>query len=322
MTSSQASAPYSPEVSPPTQVCVAIPARNEAKRLPTLVNALAEHTLPGPLRVVFTINNSTDGSAAWLMEAAKHYRDRLLIRVDEIHFSPELSHAGSARRRVMDLALDWLDGPGVLLTTDADARPPSTWVAANLQAIAAGADMVGGRLDLDRTEPLPPDVARLRQAWDEYWAAVRAVEDEVDPQAWDLPPRHGDHTGGSLAVRADLYRHIGGVPVKASGEDRALVLAGLAAGGRLVHPLAVWTRVSPRLDGRAEQGMAHAMADLHATAKAGVPIKAPGLPHWRERALWRRLTRSSLGAAEMLRLEAALPPMPQDAWLMTPEAAA
>lgn len=34
----------------------------------------------------------------------------------------------------------------VLLTTDADSAPIPTWIDANLRAIEAGADIVGGRI--------------------------------------------------------------------------------------------------------------------------------------------------------------------------------
>jgi len=293
-------------------VCVCVPARNEAQRLPVLLEALASHGLRSPVKVLVSVNNSEDGSRRVLQDAARDYSASLDLRIDETVFSPELAHAGSARRRAMDLGLALLGGRGVLLTTDADTRPPPDWIAANLEAIASGADMVGGALFLDDTEALPAEAAALKSLWDTYWAAVRQIEDQHDPRPEDPAPRHGDHTGASLAITCTLYRRVGGVPVLATGEDRALVRAGLAAGGKLSHPPNVWTRVSPRRDGRAAAGMAEHMAALMATAASGELAWAPGLSHWRERALWRRRVREALGVAEMLRLEDALPPMPMD----------
>lgn len=292
--------------------CVCVPARNEAERLPILLAALSKHGLAEPANVLVAVNNSDDGSRGVLMEAARRHSETLVLRIDERVFPSDVAHAGSARRRAMDLGLAWLGGRGVLLTTDADTRPPPQWIASNLKAIACGADMVGGALVLDDEEPIDDKAAGLKARWDAYWASVRQVEDDLDPRLEDPSPRHGDHTGASLAIRAALYQRIGGVPLLASGEDRALVRAGVKAGGRLAHPAGVWTRVSPRRDGRAAGGMAEDMASLLAAARTGSVPMAPDLLHWRERAIWRRRTRDAVGVGRMIELEDDLPPMPMD----------
>ena len=142
---------------------------------------------------------------------------------------------------------------------------------------------------------------------------MRAIEDEIDPLPWDPAPRHGDHTGASLAIRADIYRMCGGVPLLASGEDGALVRAAVAMGARLAHPADVHIAVSPRLDGRADGGMASAMRQLYKVAEDGSRPIAPAFDHWRERALWRRRLRARAdGHALIARREPLLPPMPHD----------
>ena len=300
--------------------CVCVPARNEADRLPILLGALSAHDRPEPITVLVSVNNTNDGSRQVLLDAAHHYRESLLLRIDETVFPPAAAHAGSARRRAMDLGLALLRGQGILLTTDADTRPPPEWIGENLAAIARGADMVGGSLILDDREALPDAAAALKARWDAYWSTVREIEDDLDPRPEDAAPRHGDHTGASLAITAQLYRKIGGAPLLPTGEDRALVRAGLGAGGRLAHPPAVWTRVSPRRDGRAASGMADDMASLMAQAARGETAFAPNFSHWRERAAWRRRVRSEVGVLEMLRREDALPSMPMD--MALPEARA
>ena len=295
--------------------CVCVPARNEEERLPRLLQALVEQDVEGAIPVAICLNNTTDRSAAVIATFAKDHRDRLDLALDVATFPPGLAHAGSARASAMAAGLARL-GPqgGVLITTDADARPPANWISTNLAAIAAGADMVGGRLVLDEEDEIPPGIAAGRALWDRYWQAVRQIEDEIDPCAWDPPPRHGDHTGGSLAITSELYRRAGGVPSIASGEDRALVEAALMAGGWLVHPTAVWTRVSARQDGRAASGMAEMMKRMSETACSGGAEMAPALHHWRERALWRRETRQAGRlASRFIEAERSLPPMPQDA---------
>lgn len=152
---------------------------------------------------------------------------------------------------------------------------------------------------------------------DRYWAEVRAIEDACDPIPWDTPPRHGDHTGASLALRVRDYLASGGVPPLATGEDRALVQAVCAGGGKLGHPPGVWTRVSARTAGRASAGMAQAMAGL-LTASHQQPLMLPHFIHWKARAEWRQRVREQYGSAEVAKREPALPPLPCDMALTTP----
>ena len=217
----------------------------------------------------------------------------------------------------MDLGVDVLGGrlDGILLTTDADARPPVDWIANNVDAIRGGADLVGGRLELDDAEPLPEAVQTLRRCWGRYWQLVRDIEDGIDPRPWDLPPRHGDHTGASLAMTVGTYLRAGGVPRLPTGEDSALVAAAIAQGALLVHPLPVWTRVSPRRVGRCVDGMAKDMTQLfYQAGNAEGTIAVPALMHWRRRSEWRRALRAEAnGAARIAREEPLLPTMPHDA---------
>ncbi len=290
--------------------CVCVPARNEAERLPRLLEALAAQDHCGTIPVVVALNNTTDGSAAVVAATRERHGQRLDILIDEHVFPEHLAHAGSARRRAMELGLQQLGDPdGILIATDADARPGPGWVAANLRAIEAGADIVGGALRLDEIEPAPALVAERREILDRYWARVREIEDATDPRPWDPQPRHGDHTGASLALTAARYVAAGGVPLVPSGEDVALVQAVLANGGRLAHPLDVWVRVSPRASGRTPGGMAKAMAAL---ADPGTDVAAPCYAQWRDRAAWRRDLRSRRGDAAIPELENALPPMTCD----------
>lgn len=295
--------------------CVCVPARTEAARLGHFLAALAVQDLGGSIPVVLCINNSSDASIAVLRRCRSDYAGRLDIWLDHHVFPPPLAHAGSARRRAMDFGVELLDrAPGaVLLSTDADTRPPPDWIRQILCAVAAGADIVGGRLLIDEDEPLPDALQRMLTLLDRYWAQVRDIEDAIDPRPWDLPPRHGDHTGASLALTVGLYRAAGGVPPVPCLEDRLLVGAAVAAGGRLVHPPSIWTRVSPRRDGRAADGMAAAMARFHAAAASGRPLMMPALEHWRRRARWRRALRAQPGGTMLIALqEPLLPPLPED----------
>lgn len=296
-------------------LCVCVPARNESDRLPRLLAALCVQDWRGPIPVVVAVNNSTDDSLAVLRRCQLKWSDRLDICIVEADFEPIAAHAGSARRLAMDTGMRCLNkrDDAILVSTDADARPPENWLRNIAAAVSRGADLVGGRIDIDPEEPLAPNAAMLREAWDRYWSAVRAIEDAVDPVSWDPSPRHGDHSGASLAITVRAYRAAGGVPLIASGEDQGLVAAAVANGARLVHPADVWTFVSPRCDGRATGGMGDAMRALTADAVAGVVPLAPDFAHWRARAEWRRDLRiEPEGASRIACEEPMLPPMPHD----------
>lgn len=297
-------------------MCVCVPARNEADRLPAFFEAIAAQDWPGRICVAIAVNNTTDDSLEQIARARVRHANRLDIRATIADFPPNLAHAGSARRLAMTEGLRQISDldQGVLVSTDADTRPPTDWLRNIAAALTRGADLVGGKIVIDQErEPLPDAVYLLRQRWDRYWAQVRDIEDQIDPVEWDPAPRHGDHTGASLAIRARLYLACGGVPIIPTGEDRALVLAALAEGGRLAHPANVYVRVSPRTEGRAEGGMAAAMRELFETAREAVVPMAPAFRHWAERALWRRAIRHSAdGQAGIVHQEPNLPAMPHD----------
>lgn len=296
-------------------LCVCVPARNEADRLPQLLDALAAQSRPGLIPVSIAVNNTTDHSLDVIAAARQRHAGRLNLYVAEAEFAPDLAHAGSARRLAMEGGLEVLAAldHAALVSTDADATPPRDWLCNIEAALENGADLVGGQIEIDPNEALPEAVCRFRMTWDRYWQAVRAIEDDIDPLPWDPAPRHGDHTGASLAIRANIYRACGGVPLLATGEDRALVAAALAMGAKLVHPVNVRIYVSPRVVGRAQGGMAAAMQQLFAYAEDGTRPMAPAFEHWKARATWRKQLRERPdGSAIIARREPLLPAMPHD----------
>ena len=305
-------------------VCVCVPARDEADYLPYLLDALADQVWAKPVPVVIALNNTADGSAALLERLAKKQGQALALHVDTQFYSPDEAHVGTARRRAMELGMARVanDEGAILLTTDADARPPEDWIWRNVAAIERGVDLVGGSLVLDDREPLSESTRARWEALAAYWHAVRSIEDEVDPVAWDPSPRHGDHTGGSLATTVEAYRRSGGVPPIPVSEDSAFVAAARAKGFKLAHPSDVWTRVSPRITARAVGGMATKLAAL--AGEEADAMAMPSLERWRERAVWRRGVRLVGGDAAVAAQEAALPPMPCDILVtsIAPEAAA
>ena len=315
---------------PPGPAIVCVPARNEAERLPRLLRGLAAQDgfdAGHRLRVVIVANNCTDATvpAVRALDAAGALA-ALDLRLIEATLEGARAHVGTARRMALDAGADWLEGDGasegVLLTTDADARLAPGWVAANLRALR-GAEIVGGRLVIDDEGADGPALAAFHARVERYWSGVRALEDALDPPPHDPAPRHGDHTGGSLALRASLYRSVGGLPELPRGEDNALVAAVQRAGGRLRHCSEVSVLVSARTAGRAEGGMATEMERRARVVQDGEAYRLPRAAHWRDailrRAHLRRLWREGAAPAALLAaglnaedLAAILPGCPND----------
>ena len=162
----------------------------------------------------------------------------------EAWYPPEQAHVGSARRLAMDGAVALAPTRSVLLTTDADAIPRRDWIEANLRAIADGADLVGGHIIGNEVEEAALGAGFVRRATRHgYYANLMdRLISLIAPAPHDPWPRHSDHTGGSLAVRSEVYVAVGGMPPVSCREDIAFVTKVCNAGYRLRHPLDVQVR--------------------------------------------------------------------------------
>ncbi|MFC3123782.1 glycosyltransferase [Pseudoroseomonas globiformis] len=285
----------------PAVICV--PARDERSEIPSLIRTVAAQEADAPIRLVLLANHCRDGTAERARELAAA-EPRLQLRLLEVEFPSHEAHAGSARRAAVQAGADWLcelgaHETGVVLSTDADARLPPGWLIANLRALASGAEVVGGRIEAEDTSsnPLPAAIRGMASHIGAYWQAVRALSDSIDPLPHDPPPRHGDHTGASLAVALPWLRAVGGVPPLRSREDVALVEALEWAGARLRHAPDVWVEVSARQHGRAEGGMAAEMRRW-ATAPADA-YHLPAASHWLRLARTRRAIRDGFHSGRL-----------------------
>ena len=274
-----------------------MPAKNEQERLPGLVKALSLQTwLAGPERcldVVIVLNNTNDRSRQVVEETARCMP--LRIHLVEAVLPGPFAHVGTARWMSLELArsLCTIPSASVLLTTDADAIPSPDWIDANLTAIHKGADLVGGRIVGDwREEALlgRAFVARVGRylAYAELCDQLASLVDPIPHDPW---PRHRDHTGASLAVRADVYDQVGGLPALPHREDLAFVARVRDAGFKLRHPPAVSVGVSARTKGRAPGGMADTLAQWVCDAEAERPHLVEAPEAVLERATRRRLLR-------------------------------
>lgn len=238
---------------------IAIPARDEAALLPGCLDALARQrgTSLARTAVLVFANNCKDATAA---EASALRRSLpYALHVVAATLPTGLAHAGGARSAAMAAADELLSpGDGILLATDADARPEPGWLAANRAALAAGADAVAGAILPDAAEAalLPPALRRREIAEARYAALLDEIAALADPVPHDPWPRHDTHSGASIAVRQAVFHAAGGIPPVPLGEDRAFFRALDLMDARIRHAPTARVVVSCRLQGRAVGGMA------------------------------------------------------------------
>ncbi len=205
------------------EVCVIVPVRNEAETLTATLTALSKQIdLTGKpfaskrYEVILLANNCSDDSAAIAHHFARQHD--LVLHVVEKTLSSSEAYIGRVRKILMDEAYRRLESlgrkQGIIASTDGDSEVAPTWIAANLHAIAAGADAVGGRIMTNRSDRACLDpyarACYLREVGYRY--LIAELESYLDPNSNDPFPRHYQHYGASLAVTAQMYKQAGGLP--------------------------------------------------------------------------------------------------------------
>jgi glycosyltransferase involved in cell wall biosynthesis len=244
---------------------VAIPAKNEAKRIGACLAALQDQRdldgrrlPPSAFKMVVLANDCSDNTA----NAARAMADPR-VKVVELRLPSQHANAGGARRAAMEAAMALLpDGrPGLVCTTDADSRPRPDWLAQILKSIQAGAQAVAGAVDFEPEEAQTLRFSALRRLEGRYAALQAEVMARVDPETHNPWPNHIWAWGANLAVTADAYRRVGGLPPAPLAEDRAFIDALRRHDVPVRHCLEarVWT--SARRQGRAPGGLASLVDD-------------------------------------------------------------
>ncbi|MEY2516009.1 MAG: glucosyl-3-phosphoglycerate synthase, partial [bacterium] len=256
---------------------VVVPAHDEAQRIEACLRALADQQglRAEQYEVVLVLDCCRDATRATARRVAAEL-PRLRLTVLEC----DVKGAGHARRIGMDFACARLRAvgrlDGLLASTDADSRVARDWLAAQLMLVDAGAQAIGGRIDLDPSEiaALAPAVADARgRRADARLATVRALDGALTAdgatsrhERVDGIVEHHHFAGASLGLTLRTYLQIGGLPVTEALEDEALARALQEAGVRIHRPDRVRVTTSARTNGRASRGLAHdlALADWRA----------------------------------------------------------
>jgi cellulose synthase/poly-beta-1,6-N-acetylglucosamine synthase-like glycosyltransferase len=300
---------YRPVTARQRLTVVAVPARDEAERIGACLSALCDQRgldgspLPaGSVKVVVVANNCRDGTA----DAARAVGGP--VEVLEANLPRASANAGGARRAAMEAAASLAQTPQALIcTTDADSRPRADWIAQLWQGLDGGAEAVAGAVDFDPSEASPLRFSDIRRQESLYSALQAEIIARVDPEAHNPWPNHIWAWGANLAVTADAYRRVGGLPPRPLAEDRAFVeeLRRFDVPVRHCLDARVWTSV--RREGRAAGGLASLVAD-HAGADCA-PCDAalePVRTIWRRTAWRRRLRQAYFDRATPTRLASSL----------------
>jgi hypothetical protein len=241
-------------------VVVAIPVHNEAAHIEHCLLALARQTCARPFETVALLNNCTDETARIVRRVAPAMPYKLHVR--ECWIDPSMINAGVARRLATQHAASIAKRDGIILTTDADSRVASNWIAANIAEIDAGSDAVAGMAQLDDQDAasLPGHLLIDEEKSEAFGTLLDEIDWLLDPDAADPWPRHTQHSGASIAVRAGWLARAGGIPAVPLGEDRQLFAQLRRVDARIRHSRNVVVTVSGRIVGRAKGGMADTIA--------------------------------------------------------------
>ncbi|MGB3769365.1 MAG: glycosyltransferase [Phormidesmis sp.] len=256
------------------RVSVIIPVRNEADSLPAVIEALA-YQVDSQGRaidlelyeVLVLANNCTDSTVETVKRLCDRY-SQLRLQVIEVSIAKEMAHVGKARQMVMDEAyrrfcLIGLEGR-IIASTDGDTEVAPNWISALIEEFDKGIDALGGRI-ITRRADTPGICANislyyLRRLAHAYFAAQ--IECCLDPQPHDCWPRHFQYCGANMAVSAEMYGQVGGMPLVRHEEDVALYRRLQGADAKIRHSPAVRVLTSARQVGRATGGLSELLETL------------------------------------------------------------
>ena len=254
---------------PPLQtceVCVIIPVRNEAANLSsTLASLLHQVDLQGNCfdykryEVLLLANNCTDNTVEVACTFARLH-PKLQLHIIEYTLEPEKAHVGWARKLLMDEACRRLlslgHNRGVIASTDGDTIVSPDWLASNLREITSGADGVGGRIIIQKSDRENFSARSFYLRDNGYRFLVSEMEYLYGVNPHENWPSHHQHFGASFAITAQMYQRVGGLPPLAALEDAALYRSILRVDGVFRHSMAVRVYTSGREQGRTPFGLA------------------------------------------------------------------
>ena len=273
---------------PTCRVSVVIPVRNEEHNLPAVIKALS-HQIDrvgdridrNLYEILVLANNCTDRTVGVLRALGDRYSS-LQLHVIDVVLPPELAFVGKARQMAMDeayrrFALVGASGR-IIASTDGDTTVSANWIASLLEEFDRGIDAVGGRImtcRMDSHQKMNSDVSLcyLRRVAHAYLSSQIACL--LDPQVHDSWPRHFQFCGANMAVSAEMYGEVDGIPLVRDEEDVALYRRLQKADAKIRHSLAVQVQTSARQVGRATGGLSELLTALSTGERKDALVEDP-----------------------------------------------
>jgi glucosyl-3-phosphoglycerate synthase len=281
---------------PGLEAIVVVPARDEAPRIAACLQALIGQLDMGAhsYEVIVILDGCRDHTLQVIQQTTRHLSQPAFHTVALLR--PQ--GVGRARRLGMDIACRRLmqvdRGEGLIASTDADTIVAADWLSAQLALARAGAEAIGGLIELDPTErqALAPQALAARER-----STVQRLTSARAQTPGKAIVEHPHFSGASLALTAAAYQRCGGLPVRAALEDEALAQALTREGTAIHRSLDVRVRTSARTDGRAPRGLAQDLS--HADWRARRTYRASEFPLQRLLAVKRQTVALVLPAREV-----------------------
>ena len=239
-------------------VGVIVPAHNEQDLLPACLTRVrrAARALRGlPVHVVVVADACRDLTA----EAARRGRASVVTISARSAGAARAAGAREILHRTghLDPARVWL------ATTDADTLVPVGWLRQQVRYASGGWDAIVGTIRVADWSGYSP---ATRSVFHDLYERGHEGTDEAGPSAEGGDARHPHVHGANLGFRASAYLRAGGFPDLATAEDKALVTALAATGGRVLRTRALPVVTSARRDSRAPHGFGDYLTRLAAAS--------------------------------------------------------
>lgn len=222
-------------------VAAVVPAHNEAQTIAACLRSLIEacDCAEIPTTIVVACDRCTDDTAVTA---------RSLLAGRGIVVEGAWANVGRARAAAAITVVEHLNhlepSQVWLANTDADTVVPPTWLTHQIELAQQGWAVVRGTVTLHN--PAPQLAARFTEAY------------TIHPDG-----THPHIHGANLGVRLDAYLAAGGWPALRSGEDHGLHAALDAQGWPILATTLTEVHTSARLHGRAHDGFARDLRQLH-----------------------------------------------------------
>lgn len=237
------------------KVVITIPAHNEEKLIVKCIESIArQRTVYGrgidwnDFEILILCHNCTDATYETSLGMLSRFPD-LKLSVLETK-SLEVNNVGAVRRVLMRIASARIaNGMGYIAMTDADSVAHPYWLANILGYIGSEYGLICGQIDIDTTgiSKNAITILELKKHYDTLWLSLKNT---IVPDRSNPLPRHANNSGPNMAVRADVYEHIGGIDPLGFCEDIAFYDKIVYAGYKVRHcPMTLMTtsgRTVPR----------------------------------------------------------------------------